>query len=254
MTHYVLTRSSYGPDWPLDANRRRLGLTEGITAKMMSLQTHRAWTWIVLLDERDPLLQERLAVFQSSNVDVKPLFWAPDANAAKLAEWDKNARLFTGELDEDQAARSLRSRVAATAYKVDWSSAMSPGRRLMTRLDDDDALTADALERTVKAALRLKARTVLMQPTGYRVWDGRQSLVHHPTNAMHSLLAPSGDSLTVYDYGHRKCDKVAPVVRVDLEPAWLWVRHPDTLSGWKKADRKITSGLKRLFPIDWSLI
>jgi hypothetical protein len=252
--HYVLTRSSYGPEWPVDANRRRLAITEGVTARMMRLQTTKDWSWLVLLDERDPLLEERLAVFQSAAPEVIPIFWEPDLDTAEMASWDKNARLFTGEMDDDQKRRSAKSRIAATAYKVPWADYLQPGPRLMTRLDDDDALARDSLARTAAAASQLRKRTVLMQPAGFRVWQGRYTSVRHFTNAMHTLYAPAGDSMTVYDYGHRKCDKVAPVRTVDMHPGWLWVRHPDTISGWKKADNPISTALKRLFPIDWSLV
>ncbi len=254
MKHYVLTRSSYGPEWSLDANRRRLALTAGVTARMMAHQTKRDWEWLVLLDERDPLIDLRLEAFRQSAVPVRPIFWAPDQKEAKMAEWDKHARLFTGKLDADQERRSAKARIAATAYKIDWAAHMEPGRRLMTRIDDDDAFTRDALERVAQAARHAQERRVFMQPMGYRVWQGRATLVKHSTNAMHTLFAPAGDELTVYDYGHRVCAKIAPVVTVDRAPAWLWVRHPDTLSGWKKADHPVTSGLKRMFPIDWSLI
>jgi hypothetical protein len=221
---------------------------------MMKLQTTQDWTWLLLLDERDPLLAERMAVFARATSRFEPLFWKPDVKDAKLANWDKNARLFTGTLDAEQARRSAKSRIAATAYHVDWADHMDTGARLMTRLDDDDALTRDSLMRTQRAAEKRSTRTVLMQPIGFRVWDGHYSSVTHTTNAMHSLFTPAGDELTVYDYGHRKCANVAPIVTVDRRPGWLWVRHPDTLSGWKKADRLVSGGLKKLFPIDWSLI
>ena len=36
MRHCVLTRSAYGPEWTLEANRRRLALTRAVTAKLMA--------------------------------------------------------------------------------------------------------------------------------------------------------------------------------------------------------------------------
>lgn len=254
MTHYVLTRSSYGPEWDLDANRRRLAITRGVTARTMARQTMDDWTWVVLLDPRDPLLDERVSVYENAAPSLMKMFWTPDISTAELASWDKSARLLTGQMDDDQKRRSAKARVAATAYKVPWADFLEPGRRLMTRLDDDDGLTRDSLERTRRVAERRSVRTVLMQPIGFRVWQGRYSSVRHTTNAMHTLLAPKGDDITVYDYGHRLCARVAPVVTVDQQPGWLWVRHPDTLSGWKKADNPVSPALKRMFDIDWSLI
>lgn len=244
MRHFVLTRSAYGPEWTREANERRLAMTEGVTARLMSLQTHRDWTWIVLLDRRDPLLQRRLEAFVSVAPAVEAIYWQPPERPEQ-APWDRAKRTTTVQ------------RIAASAYRAPWLEAMGgvpDGPRLMTRLDDDDGLAPDALERTVQAASRLSRRTILMQPVGVRVYRGHSSPVVHDENAMHSLFVPAGDRMTVYDYGHRQVKRVAPIVTVDRLPAWLWVRHPDTISGHRIANHVITAGLRRLFPIDWRLV
>lgn len=41
---------------------------------------------------------------------------------------------------------------------------------------------------------------------------------------------------------------------VDQRPAWLWVRHRDTISGHQKAWLPITKELRTAFPIDWSAL
>jgi hypothetical protein len=242
--HFVLTRAAYGAGWSLAANQRRLAVTAGVTAQLMARQSTRDWTWVVLLHARDPFLAKRLAVFEAAAPACIALFWEPGELAA--APWDPNG---------DRT--NLVQKVAATAYRAPWRDALgdrAEGVTLMTRLDDDDGLAIDALERTAAAAASVTARTILMQPVGFRVWDGRYSRVRHDSNAMHTLAAPAGDDLVVYDYGHRHVARVAPVVTVDEAPAWLWVRHRDTISGWKKADRLITNDLRRLFPIDWSVL
>lgn len=244
MRHFVLTRSAYGPAWSPEANERRLRITEGICARLMSVQTSRDWTWIVLLDRRDPLLRRRLEVFEAAAPAVEPIYWLPPEQPEQ-ASWDRAKRTTTVQ------------RIAAEAYRAPWLSTMGglpDGFRLMTRLDDDDGLAPDALARTAHAARRLTSRSVLMQPVGVRVYQGRSSPVVHDENAMHSLFVPAGDRMTVYDYGHRLVKRVAPIVTVDHEPAWLWVRHVDTISGHRVANQAITSGLRRLFPIDWSLV
>jgi hypothetical protein len=114
-----------------------------------------------------------------------------------------------------------------------------------------------------------------MLPEGYRVFSGRYVRVYQPNNAMHSLFTPAGDDLCIYDYGHMRTysgrhidlrsdqhpprfgphpNAPAPLTFVDQRPAWLWVRHRDTISGHQKAWMPITPGLKRLFPIDWSAV
>ncbi len=240
--HFVLTRSAYGTEWSPEANRRRLAITAGVTARLMARQTTRDWTWVVLLHSRDPFLAKRLEVFRAAAPAIAPIYWEPGELAP--APWDPNG-----------ARTSRVQQVAATAYRAPWRAALGEraGLTLMTRLDDDDGLAIDALERVQAAAAGVAARTILMQPVGFRVWDGRYDRVRHDTNAMHTLATPAGDDLVVYDYGHRRAAQVAPIVTVDEDPAWLWMRHRDTISGWKKAERPITNALRRLFPIDWDL-
>lgn len=239
---YVMTRSSYGPEWTLAQNRSRLAITRAVTARLLARQRDAAdWTWIVLMDGRDPLITERMAVFADAAPRFEPIIWTPGEDA-EGAPWDKH---------RDGATRSQR--VAATAYKHPAWLQLTPRDEpaLQTRLDDDDGLAVDYLARVRDASRRLTARTALMLPVGYRVWDGRQTSVRHDTNAMHTLFTPAGDETTVYSYGHRLVGRGQPVVTVDERPAWLWVRHENTISGWRRADYPITRAVKRLFPIDW---
>jgi hypothetical protein len=232
--HYVLTRSAYGPDWDIEANRRRLEITRAVTAASMTAQ-QADWTWVVVVDERDPLLAERIAVFG----DCIPILWRPPANP-QAAAWDRHG----------QSARTIQ-RIAAEAYRAPWRDHLKPGPLLMTRLDDDDGLAPDALARYQQAARKAKDRTVYMLPQGVRVWAGRYELVRHTTNAMHTLYTPAGDDMTVYDYGHRHVERVAPVVHVDRAWGWLWVRHRDTISGYHRATKPLDRSVRRAFPIDW---
>lgn len=238
MRHYVLTRSAYGPAWDRAANRRRLDITRAVTVRLMLAQQPCDWTWIVLLDERDPFLAERRALYASAAPAFVPIVWSPP---------------------EDPAIAALevrRQRAAAAEYKAPWRAAIGPSDDLIltTRLDDDDGLAPDALVRYQAAARGLRRRTVLMLPNGFRVWAGSFSTVRHDRNAMHTLVAPPGDELLVYDYGHTTVRAVAPVVEVDARTGWLWVRHRDTISGWRRADRRITPAVRRLFPIDWDVL
>ena len=228
MRHYVLTRSAYGPAWDIDANRRRLAVTLGITVRSMAAQTNRNWQWLIALDRCDPLRDERRAAFESAGVPVSFI---------------------------DVESSADRSRAAADAYRADWNSLI--GERFeaiaMTRLDDDDAFAPWAMQRVHDAALKITDRTVLMLPTGIRVWGGRCTLVRHQSNAMQTLVTPTGDTLHVYAYLHRKVRDIAPVRTVDPRIAWVWSRHEDTISGWRQADGPIHQKVKDLFPIDWSI-
>ena len=148
-----------------------------------------------------------------------------------------------------------RSAAAIAAYRADWNSVLAPAPRVTTRIDDDDAFAPSALSR-IRAAVPVGARrrVSLQLPVGYRVWGGRFTRVRHESNAMASLYSPAGERSTVYSYMHREIADHARVRFIDSDPAWLWVRHPDTLSGWKRATKPINWRLTRQFPIDWDLV
>ena len=132
---------------------------------------------------------------------------------------------------------------------IDWS-----GPVLTTRIDDDDGFAPHAFRLLHKAASRLTTRTALMFPTGFRVYQGRFDLVSNARNAWVSIYAPKGDRAHVRMEQHRRIWRFAPIVNVDTDPAWLWVRHQDTDSGIRRARRRINDGLRSRFPVDWSLV
>lgn len=243
MRHYIFTRSAYGPEWTPEANAHRLAITQGITVRMMALQSVRDWTWVVCIDERDPLIDQRVATFASAAPDLIVIRWRPGVLAP--APWDHSI-----------GRHHKLEQVAATAYRAPWreQTGLADDTILMTRLDDDDALTRDALARVRLAAEGVDERRIFMHPVGYRVWRHRASLVRHESNAMHTLLTPPGDTASVYDYGHTVARRFAPVVVVDQEPAWLWSRHSDTISGHKQASKPFSNDLRVLFPVDWSVL
>jgi len=242
--HYVLTRSAYGPEWDIEANRRRLDITRAVTARLMAAQSVRDWTWIVALHPGDPLLEERVALFTAAAPTFVPMFWQPPAQMDRV-DWDP----------EPQRRVSTPELVAASAYKAPWRALMPFDEPfLQTRLDDDDGLARDALQRYQRASSKGHQRMILMLPRGLRVYGSRFAVVTHNKNAMHTLVTPKGDGLCVYDYGHTKCFRVGPVRAVDARLGWVWTRHRDTLSGWRNTDHHLSNSIRRLFDIDWAVI
>jgi hypothetical protein len=237
--HFVLTRSAYGPAWDLAANRRRLAITRAVTARLMARQTSCDWTWVVLLDPRDSLLRDRVALYRDSAPSFVEIMWEPPP-AGVAPRTATNLR--------------LRQRIAAADYRAPWRDAIGSTDAvvLTTRLDDDDGLAPSAIARYQRSAPATRA--ALMMPVGIRVWRGRYELVRHERNAMHTLVTPPGDAGTVYDYGHTKVASAAPIVMVDEDPGWLWVRHRDTISGWRRATAPITPSVRSMFPADWDAL
>lgn len=244
MKHYVLTRSAFGPEWSLEANRRRLAITRAVTARLMSRQTFRDWTWLVLFDPRDPLLAERQATFAAAAPRFVPILWTPPEQMG-YAPWDPNPKRVVSQFEL----------IAASAYHAAWREHMPTDEPILqTRLDDDDGFQLDGLARYQRAAPHLRGRTILMFPKGLRIYGSRFSVIDHRRNAMQTLFTPPGDELCVYDYGHTHCARVAPVVMVDKILAWVWVRHRDTISVWRRTDSALTRGVRKMFPIDWATV
>jgi Putative rhamnosyl transferase len=234
--HFVLTRSSFGPAWDLAANRRRFLVTRAVTAPLMARQRV-DWTWIVLLDERDPFLKDRLRLYRDSTPAFLPLVCRPP-----------------DELDH--------VRRAAADYHAPWRSLISSDDTvLMTRLDDDDGFAVDALARYQAAAQDLTKRTALVLPVGVWAYKRLSLLVRHDANAMHTLVTPPGDEMCVYDYGHTRVRATVPTIAVDERPGWIWVRHQDTISARGIPERRLIKPrqnvavpMQRIFPIERRLL
>lgn len=240
MRHYVLTRSAYDPKaWGIDANRRRLEVTRAVTVPSMAAQAA-DFTWLVLVDPQDPMQDQRIEAFRGSGRPVVPIVWR--AKDLPSYAWRR-----------DRALKQIAQRVAFAGYGAPWREYMEGGKVILqTRLDDDDALASDALERYQVASRSVNRRQILMLPEGVRVYRGRYNDVTHDRNAMHTLVTLDGDPLCVYDYGHAVCHRTVPVRIVDRATGWLWVRHQDTISGWKSNHPNVIDDqLRARFPIDW---
>jgi Putative rhamnosyl transferase len=214
MRHYVLTTSRRGPEYPLDANARRIALCRGITARSLAAQDCE-FTWIVYVHPEDPLLDERLDAFCSAGHPV-------------VAVGDN----------------------VDVASVIDWSDDV-----LSTRVDDDDGWAVNAFARLHHALRRRpSARTGFMFPVGYRVNDGLCERIVHRRNAWSSLFAPRGDQAHIRMVKHNHIYRFATVRSIDMDPAWLWVRHQDAETRFRRANEPITPALRAIYPVDWSLI
>lgn len=207
-------------------------MTEAVTVPCLREQTFKGFTWVVAVDRHDPTLEERMSLFRSSGVKVEFLMCG------------------TGTRNRDQAAAEL--------YNLPWGQATGPHDEvtLTTRLDDDDGITPDFLQRLSDRATKAEVdgRGCWMFPHGYRVWGRHQTAVEHNTNAWATMQTPPGDRTHCYTFRHRVVKRHVKVRVVDRQPAWLWVRHDDTLSGWKQAAQPVDDSLRALFPVDWPYV
>lgn len=210
MRHYVLTRSAYPPTYPLAANRRRLALLRRVTARSLKAQTTRDWTWVLAVHGDDPLRAEREAIAASVGVPVI-MSVRPGRGWADVIPTDAGA--------------------------------------LTTRLDDDDALARDALERIARAAQG--ERMALTMPHGYRYSRARCERVSQRANMFISLASPEVPPRIVMEATHGGIGRLAPLHVVDRAPGWLWVRHRDARSGVREARGSLDPAIMRAFAVDW---
>lgn len=237
MKHYLLTRSAYGPDVPLDVNQRRLDLLQGVTVRSLAAQTERNVTWLVLIDPRDPLLDERTKVLESAGL---PLILATAGSLER-------------SLPKDRPKGSW-------AEHIDWSESV-----MTSRLDDDDAIAPWVLFRFHDNGLARERkrgrRIVWIMTDGWRVARGKAARRHDPVAQFSSLFAPFGDHATIMDINHTSVARLGIVRQASPEPAWLWLRHADTRSvnsrsfGYQgETMRPLTKTIRATFDVDWELI
>ena len=221
MRHLVLTRSAYGPSYPLDANRRRLALTLAVTVPCMREQIDRAWTWVVLLDPDDPLRAEREAAFSSAG----PTEFLHD-------------RI-------DPAGRQDGTALGR------WSLPRS-GPLLSTRLDDDDAIAPWFLD-TV-ARVRPIQRRLIAMPYGWWWAAGHVRPLRYQRNMFLSLYSPDG-SRHVMETAHNRASSLGQTQDAgDKRRSWMWVRHRDARGGMLRAHRRPPPEMRATFPIDWTAL
>lgn len=132
---------------------------------------------------------------------------------------------------------------------IDWS-----GSVLTTRVDDDDAFARDAFRRMHGAIRKRTPRTVLMFPEGHRVNAGMMQPIRHRRNAWSSLYAPAGDEVHIRQRAHPQVERIAPIRVVDRRPAWLWVRHQDAETGFRRAHHTLTDEVRALYDVDWPFV
>jgi len=109
MRHYLLTRSRRGPDYPIEANLRRIELARRITARSLAAQDGE-WTWLVYVHPDDPFLEMRLDAFRSAGHPVVAI--ADNAGAMAAIDW--SGPVLTTRIDDDDAfARDAFARLYA---------------------------------------------------------------------------------------------------------------------------------------------
>jgi hypothetical protein len=237
--HYLLTRSAYGPDVPIEVNRYRLELTRGITSRSLASQTYQDVTWLVLTDPADPLKEERERVLWESGL---PFLTADAGSIERTNRYDRPQGPWHAHLDFSDAT-------------------------LTTRIDDDDAFAPWALSAFRDHAERYlgmrrrRNRRIFTLPIGYRVSSGKANLRRDRVNQFTTMYAPRGDRCCIMDRNHTGQNRLAHLIDISHAPGWLWLRHDGARSAESRASNRdkhlmepISEAVRDCFDVDWGLI
>jgi hypothetical protein len=217
--HFVMIRSSYSKAEP-----HRLEVTRRITVPSLRSQSLKDFELIVRLDRRDPLISERMEVFESAGVPVNYVYY-----------------------EQPTADRSDRSLLSSGWRNFDRSEPDD----LQTRMDDDDALAKFFVRRI--RDVDSGAQCVYSFINGVVAQDGRITHRKYPGN---QFLTYRGQG-SVYDMTHNELADQNRLVKITDAPAWMWVRHGDAITvragkvyAHTGANLKNTSA----FDVDWNFL
>lgn len=182
-------------------SERRLEISKHTSIPSLRYQSRKP-TVHIAVNPDDPLLSERLEAFQSTGCEVKPLY-RPD--------WK--------------------------LYRENWE--LPAGRKIVSRMDDDDVLCAEYCERTRSAAPE-SGEWNLIWPNGYVFWRETCFLLNHPGIQFVTLVTDHDKD--PHQEQHWQYHKLWPTKVVSNAVGWIWVRHGDaatsTLPRYRKVKKK----------------
>lgn len=204
-THLILTRfnvrvAASWSDKALDPTwlAHRFELFETYCVPPMRHQTVRDFRWLIFFDAQTPREWiDRIEAYRdSANIETEFL-----------------------EAFDEQLWR------AAIARHVDHAR---PGL-LTTRLDNDDALSIDSVDRIQRAGAQ-HGHGFLVFSAGYTIHNGRAYLVHDDSNAFASLYEPAPAQRTVWCEQHQRIRDHSDVAQVPDVPSWAQIIHGRNVS------------------------
>ena len=98
------------------------------------------------------------------------------------------------------------------------------GRKVVSRMDDDDVIAIDFCERTYNAGCKAANGTALIWPQGMTYWRHQAYSWRYPGNQFVSIV--TAENRSPHDMQHHKFLNW-PFVVVSHEVGWIWIRHGD---------------------------
>jgi predicted O-methyltransferase YrrM len=98
------------------------------------------------------------------------------------------------------------------------------GRKVVSRMDDDDVIAIDFCERTYNAGCKAANGTALIWPQGMTYWRHQAYSWRYPGNQFVSIV--TAENRSPHDMQHHRFLNW-PFVVVHHEVGWIWIRHGD---------------------------
>lgn len=199
--HFILTRFNVrerpndtalvtSPQWL----NHRIILFEQFCFPSVKAQSCANFRWLVFFDDATPdEFKDRFLAYRRDFPNFEPL--------------------YITEHNPDTVAQAVRQRLAQDTNFV-----------ITTRLDNDDALCRDFIER-VQAEFHHQHAEVINFPCGYIWFKGRLYLYRDSSNPFTSLIERAKPLRTIVARPHRKLHELAVIRQAGTTPAWLQVVH-----------------------------
>ena len=200
----------------------RFRLFERHCLPSVAAQTRTDFTWLIYFDiDTPPVFRERI----ERNQQIFPF-----------------TPYFTPLFRSEGWPRSVREALDSPAQ---WL--------LTTRLDNDDAISTDFVERLREAvdAMPAPRRCSLNFPDGFLLQSGKAYAHRHLCNPFASWLEPWDDAMrTAYSIHHMKMAEAGEVIQIDSPGTWLQVIHGGNVSNRLRGRQIVSDALRSRFPAE----
>jgi predicted O-methyltransferase YrrM len=182
MTPHLIIIQAVYTDHNLSA--RRLAISQHTSKPSLAYQTRKP---VIVLSQHpdDPHAQERLQMYSETGCEVQQVW---------RTEWK--------------------------LYGEDYE--LPAGRKVVSRMDDDDVIAVDFCERTYAAGVKAENGTALIWPQGMTYWRHQAYSWRYPGNQFVSIVTDKQQS--PHDIQHHKFLQWPHVV-VSEQVGWIWIRH-----------------------------
>ena len=224
--HVIMTRFNLATPGKESSIRNRTGWLEGrfdlfekYCLPSVAAQSSSRFQWIIYFDEGTP------AVFRSRIEALRKVFpFIP---------------YYTGLFPASGWPRSI---IETFDFKTD--------ALLTTRLDNDDALASDFVERLHAEIVKHAAADGAYNfENGFVLSNGKLYCLTHPHNAFFSFLAPYGEHMTTApSIQHMELARHGKIHQIGGAGGWMQIVHGGNVSNKIRGSRVSSSALSNYFP------